>query len=149
SLLALAVSTLLLAGCATPDQFVPSTVDGQEYFAGVPQIAVGTLEEVRVIEKDGTIHSFAQGAISVAGETGGSIPLLSNIGGLSSVGAGFAAAGLGLIFDAIAAATAPEINLMIRTEPEDKLLEFQVSAHGLKQTRDYHCVNIGDRVRVI
>ncbi|CAM5790801.1 hypothetical protein CCAE64S_02660 [Castellaniella caeni] len=147
--IAILLSTVLLAACATPDQFVPSTVDGREYFAGVPQIAVGTLEEIRITEKDGTVHSFAKGASSVAAEGGGSIPLISGLSGMSSTGAGFAAAGIGFVFNSVAKSSAPDIELMIRKEPEGNLIGFQVTEHGLRQTQDYHCVNLGDRVRAI
>ncbi len=82
-LAALSVSCLLLGGCTAPSQFRPSTVDGKDYFAGVPQVAVGTLEEIRVTEKNGTVHSFAAGAGSVAGEMGVSGKLLTDLGGMS------------------------------------------------------------------
>lgn len=149
SILVTTLSTLLLAGCVSSSQFVPSTVDGKDYYGKALQIAVGTLEEVRITEKNGKVHTFAQGAGSVAGEMGGSIPLLSNLGGMSSAGAGLAAAGIGIIFDIISASSAPKIELMVRREPEGDLVDVPVNGDQLKRIKDYHCVNIGDRVRVV
>lgn len=148
-LLAIFASTLFLGGCVSSGQFVPSTVDGKDYFGASPQVAVGTFEEVRVTEKNGAVHSFSQGASSVAGEMGGSVPILTNLGGMSNAGAGLAAAGIGFVFDIISASSAPTIEVMVRRDPEGDLINVPVDGHELKRIHDYNCVNLGDRVRVV
>lgn len=146
---ALAFSCLALAGCDTLNDYRVKTVDGQPYVMRWPVVATGQVEEVRVTEKDGTVHNISKAAGSVAGEYAGSTKLLTDLGGMSNLGAGAVAGGIGAVFDIIAAISAPRIELMVRRSAEQDLINVPVSPDTLKIAQDMHCVQIGDDVNVV
>lgn len=145
----LAFSCLALAGCDTLSDYHVKEVDGNQYIMRMPVVATGKVEEVRVTEKNGTVHNVSKAAGSVAGEYAGSTKLLTDLGGMSNMGAGAVAGGIGAVFDIISAINAPRIELMVRRTAEGDLINVPVSPDALKIAQNMHCVQIGDDVNVV
>ncbi|MFP3686291.1 hypothetical protein SB847_21540, partial [Bacillus sp. SIMBA_026] len=84
-------------GCANTSVQVK---DGKEYVAGAPVVAKGTMVDIRVTEKDGTVTSLARAAGDVVGDAGIGAAATAYAG--MSVGQGPLALGaVGIIADLI------------------------------------------------
>ncbi|MVW72873.1 hypothetical protein [Bordetella sp. 15P40C-2] len=140
---------LSLAGCDTVQDYKPYTKNGQEYVYGDPVVARGVLEEVRVTEKNGTVHNISKGAGDMVGDAGIGGAVAANIGGMSSLQGGMALGGIGAILDIVSALNAPRVEYMVRRDGEGDLVNVPVAVDYVKRITDYHCVDLGDRVRVL
>lgn len=145
----MAFSCLVLTGCSTVSDFQVKSVDGRPYIMHWPVVATGSLEEIRVTEKDGTVHNISKAAGSVAGEYAGSTNLLKGLTGMSSLGAGAAVGGIGAVFDVIATLSSPRIEMMVRRNDEGDLINVPMALDYIKIAERLHCVQLGDEVNVV
>ena len=143
------LSCAAFTGCSTVSDFKPVTKNGQEYIMNYPVLATGTVEEVHVIEKNGTVHTIAQSGADLAGDGAIGASLATNAGGLSNFQGGAIAGALGAVFSIIAESNAPKVEVMIRNDADGELKSLHATPQMLKNFYEYRCIDIGDKVRVI
>ncbi|MFT0547078.1 hypothetical protein ACMHYO_12155 [Allopusillimonas ginsengisoli] len=145
----LASVTFVVSGCSTVADFRPVVKDGQEYVYGMPVIAIGTLEDVQVTEKNGAIHSFAAAGADLTSDGGIAGPVANSINGLTSL-QGTAALSLASgVLDFVSRVNGPSIKLMVRPDNGGDTLVLPVSKQSLYILGRNRCVGVGDRVRIV
>lgn len=146
----LAVSSVFLSGCDTVNDYRPHTRDnGHEYIMQWPVVATGVVEDLRVTEKNGTVHSVAAATSDVALGTVGYASTIGAASGMSGLQSGLAIGGLGAVFDFISRVNAPKVEFMVRRSPEGDLVNVPIQPELLERVETNKCIRLGDTVRVV
>ena len=135
---------LTLVGCANTSVQVK---DGKEYVAGAPVVAKGTMVDIRVTEKDGTVTSLARAAGDVVGDAGIGAAATAYAG--MSVGQGSLALGaVGIIADLITATTRGAPPVIVVADAGKTVAEVPVPGEYLEMMLRINCIDVGDQVVV-
>lgn len=144
-----ALSCLAIAGCSTVSDFKPVTRNGQEYIYNMPVLATGTVEDVQITEKNGTVHHFAANTADVVGQGGVGMAAATTAGGMSDVAGGLVGGGVGAVFDFISRVNAPKIELMVRRDNDGDVQPLPINPDSLRILNKYRCVDVGERIKIV